>query len=519
MISNQIADAFKSRLSSYIQLRSNFYENQDFILILNYMPSNLKDFAKKFKRLNIQINEPYRSKRYDFNIFSFLEYLDLEYTENFNMETVNSLVNLKTFKLNGKHLNNELPSNIFNNLTSLNELIINECGLHILDKNYFNNLENLVSLSLYPEEEFLEKCVIYDRRVFNNLKNLKSLLLGDISFNCDEFSFENLEKLESLSIRSLCICECNTFAWKFKNVKNFKLRLCCNEREVLRKKYNKIFMEIENEFDEFLTYFGLFSFLDHNLIPFVKRCKQLTLVHSTQSRHCFYGPQKLPLLSSIESCFYNSNCKLSYFDRFEKLEKLELCGYKLDDCRHEILSLKSLIVNSNFDPKLLIKKENFYDLRMLTDLCLNVGYKIKLEIDSSMFDDLINLEKLSISHFCSFKQSSSNGLFKSLNKLKELEIKNCLIDDLQSEFFNGIENIEILCFENNVIDMIHLKSFDNLVNLIKCVFNQNVLINLSPLALSSINKIKNVEFIANKNFSQSNISRPSSSIRKTRMRS
>ena len=98
-------------------------------------------------------------------------------------------------------------------------------------KTYFANMENLVSLNIFPEEELNEKFTINQKLVFNNLRSLKNLHLGDVSFNCDAFSFENLAKVETLSMRSLCLCQCSKFEWKFKNVKNFKLRFVCNERE------------------------------------------------------------------------------------------------------------------------------------------------------------------------------------------------------------------------------------------------------------------------------------------------
>ena len=242
-------------------------------------------------------------------------------------------------------------------------------------------------------------------------------------------------------------------------------------------------MDIQNEFDSFLTYFVLFSYLDHQCISFIRRCKQLTLVHSSQTRHCFYGPRKSPMLSAEESCFYSSNLKLAYFDKFERLEKLELCGYSVASCSHEMPLIKSFVFNSNFDPRSIINCETLNQFKMLTELSLDFNNVIKLDTDPKIFDKLINIEKLSIFKIDIFNyKSNSNGFFNRLNKLRDLTIEHCHISDLQVNFFNGIENLQLICIESSFIGRVQSKAFGNLSQLRKFVFNKNYSHYIAPFA-------------------------------------
>jgi len=95
--------------------------------------------------------------------------------------------------------------------------------------------------------------------------------------------------------------------------------------------------------------------------------------------------------------------------------------------------------------------------------CVKEPSNVIDEIDSNIFQNLENLEILDLSHN-KIKQFDS-PIFANLKKLKELRINSNQIEKIDSNLFQNLENLEILDLSDNKIIQLDSAVFANLKKL------------------------------------------------------
>ena len=369
---------------------------------------------------NLEILELTLSKKLtNPNIFvglSNLIELNFSYNAEFDLENISfePLIKLQILFIT---LNN-VKSNFFKGLSNLKHLYIKsniyngqlkqfrQPSLKFIEREAFNGLEKLLKLDLSGNQlDRLESCI------FENLSNLKELNLADSNQLkiIDNDAFKGLFSLEKLDLNGI------NFDLLNQSIFTYLISLKTLNLETFYRNSAK---------NPFRCLANLNSVQSN--INFIKElsCKQMERVQ-------------------VESGdFHNAIKEINNFS-------CELKNFKLK------LAVDKKSPNVDCD---LLYQNSLQGLEMIKHLTINSSRG--LEIESTTFKHLIHMESFDLtSKYLEIKEGNLHSLFQKNNNIEFISISLCDFFDIDSNFFENLENLKQLKMSWFIIETLKDKLF------------------------------------------------------------
>ncbi|KAM0679888.1 hypothetical protein GINT2_002060 [Glugoides intestinalis] len=387
-----------------------FRENYKSILRLLYSE---KEYEKHY---NPAFDEPYANKDDAYIMFHkssehikdeiALEYMKvllqivvLDVPTNIDLDIIRLMKNIKRLDIIDVKELEKIPDLLFDDLTNLESLSLQNNNIKELQPNIFNNLQKLEFLYLSKN-----KLTEFPSCVFDGLVNLKSL--GLQNNNIKELQpnlFNNLQKLESLYLTSNKLTEfpscvfdglvnLKSLSLEYNNIKELQPNLFNNlqKLESLYLTSNKLTEFPSCVFDGLVNLKSLWlqnnniKELQPNIFNNLQKLESLNL---SNNKLTVFPEGVLSELRSLQKLDLSGNeiksFPIGFFTGLTNLNFLSLSNNKLTEIPPSILSLtnlETLWISSNnltFVPKEIGNMSNLRDLRLNSNLITEIPCEIK----------------------------------------------------------------------------------------------------------------------------------------------
>lgn len=320
----------------------------------------------------------------------------------------------------------------------------------------------------------LDSCRFKSKIFINNFQSLRALQLTSMSNsdNDDKLEFgDNLELMESLSLDS-CNLKVSQSVFKLSSLKFLDLngnRFESASTNLFRELVNleKLRLDIYEHKD-----LDVLQGLNSKLYSYYKKKRQQIAV----SRQTFHKNLYLPKLTQLQLGLKDPNLKFLHTGVFDFLKNLKS------------LTLESLYLEN-------LGNGVFLPLFFLRELAVRGQVSL---IEEETFKGLINLKKLDLS-YNKIEELSSNQ-FAHLKQLEDLYLNGNKIKRLDDWVFSRLVSLQKLDLWNNEIENISISAFENLDNLSELNLLNNKFSN--NINLDAFRGLKTLEIIRLDKFSK-----------------
>ena len=300
-----------------------------------------------------------------------------------------------------------LEPDLFDGLTKLNALDLEDNHLRALSADAFDGVPNLVTLNLADNP----RLTTLEPGAFRGLANMETLILNEIALTeLKAGTFDGLSNLRTLALRNLLLTKVEPDA--FRGLPNLFNLWIVNDSSG----HPDLSLQTPLAALEPGMFNGLAN-LNYLILAGLQELETLPL-------GLFDGLDRLSSLSLSANML--KALEPGVFDRLDKLEQLSVS-------ENELQSLELGV---------------FDGLGELKQLYLNKNQLRSLE--SGVFDSLSKLQGLSL--FDNQLRSLELGVFDGLSKLQWLRLSGNQLKSLQPEVFDSLSRLEFLYLENNRLE-------------------------------------------------------------------